>query len=371
MCRKLFNFALLMGTVLLTGCLKSESNNNSGSQEYVITEGAYILNAGDPANGKDGSLTFLDYQADNTANVISNIYPVGNNPTDVLVWGNKVYIAGCGTNTIYVLDKKTRSLIDKINTVEEMGEEAGFGPSHLASYGSNVYVSTHGGYVAVIDTTSLTVNASPIKVGSYPEGMGIGVTKDSNGNISDITLWVANSDNGNGNGSLSKVNLKTGSVTEVKNDLISNPRSVLVAGSNAYVLDYGTIDTDGNQKNNGVYYVSGSNVSLLIEGATGISAASTSIITYNYPKGSDKVEYKVYNLYYDTLSNFYLNGGSAYPSITNPTAIALDPNAGYMLISNPNFINMYDGNGNFVKSFDTGDNPCSICYSYGTQVIKQ
>ena len=358
-----------MGTLLLTGCLKSESKDY-GNQEYIVTEGAYVVNAGDPANGKDGSLTYLDYLSGNTGTVVSNVYPVGSNPSDVLVYGNKVYVVGCGTNTIYVLDKKTRSLIDKINTVDELGEEAGIEPRYAAAYGNKVYVSTHGGYVAVIDTTSLTINANPIKVGSYPEGMGIGVTKDNSGNVTDVTLWVANSDNGNGNGSLSKINLNSGSVTEVKNDLIKNPHSVLVAGSNAYVLDYGTIDADGKQKNNGVYYVSGNNVSLLIDGATGMSAASTSIITYNYPKGSSSVDYKVYNLYYSTLSSFYLSGDSAHP-ITNPSYIALDPNAGYLLIANPNYINMYDGNGNFVKTFETGDNPCSICYSYGTQVLKQ
>ena len=142
-----------MGTVLLTGCLKSESNDNQ-QQEYVVTKGAYVVNAGDPANGKDGSLTYIDFS---TGNAINNVYPIGSNPSDVMVYGNKVYVVGCGTNTIYVLDKNTRTLLDKINTVDEMGEDAGFEPRYATAYGSNAYVSTHGGYVAVIDTTSLTI----------------------------------------------------------------------------------------------------------------------------------------------------------------------------------------------------------------------
>ena len=362
MLRKLFSVVLLMGTVLLTGCLKSESNDNNDPQEYVVTKGAYVVNAGDPANGKDGSLTYIDFT---TGNAINNVYPIGSNPSDVMVYGNKVYVVGCGTNTIYVLDKNTRSLIDKINTVDEMGEDAGFEPRYATAYGSNAYVSTHGGYVAVIDTASLTIT-NKFKVGSYPEGMGIGVTESNS--TKEATLYVANSDNGNGNGSLSKISLSSGSTSEIKNDLIKTPYRVVVGGSDAFVLDLGTIDADGKQTGNGVYYV-GDKVSLLIDGATGMSAAGSSIITYNYPKGASNVVYKVCNLYYNSLSSFYLYGDSANP-ITNPSAICLDPNTGYLLIANPGFVNMYDGNGNFYKSFDAGENPVGICYSYGVEVYK-
>ena len=198
MLRKLSNFALLMGAILLTGCLKNDNDGKKG-QEYVVTEGAFIVDAGNPSNGIDGSLNFIDFA---TGTAVRNIYPIGQNPSDVLVYGNKVYVVGCGTNTIYVLDKKTRTLIDKINTVDEMGEEAGFEPRYAIAYGSNAYVSTHGGYVAVIDTASLTIT-NKYKVGSYPEGLGVGVVS-SNGSVKEVTLYVANSDNGNGNGSISK-----------------------------------------------------------------------------------------------------------------------------------------------------------------------
>ena len=363
MCRKLFSFALLMGAVLLTGCLKSEGNENQG-KEYIVTEGAYVVNSGDPENGKDGSLSYIDY---NTSTVVNNIYPIGSNPSDVLVYGGKVYVVGCGSNSIYVLNKKNRTLIDKINTVEEMGDDAGLEPNSVAAYGSNVYVSTHGGYVAVIDTTSLTIT-NKFKVGSYPEGMGVGVV-ESNSTTKEATLYVANSDNGNGNGSISKINLGTGSVSEIKNDLIKNPRKVVVGGTSAFVLDYGTKDADGNQKGNGVYFVSDNNVSLVIDGATDMTAGGSTIVAYNYLAESNKAEYKVCNLYYNTVSTFYLNGDSSNP-ITKPSAINVDPNTGYLLIGTSGYTNLYDSNGNFIKSFGTGDNPCSICYSYGVQVIK-
>ena len=346
-----------MGAVLFTGCLKSESGSNQ-KQEYLVTEGAYIVNAGDPANGVDGSLSFLDYT---TGLAKNDLYPIGQNPSDVLAYGGRVYVVGCGTNTIYVLNKKTHTLVGKINTVDEMGEEAGLEPNYIVAYGSNAYVSTHGGYVAVIDTASLTIT-NKFKVGSYPEGMAIGFESTSS---KEASLYVANSDNGNGNGSISKINLGTGSVSEIKNANIKYPKRIITGTGTAFILDAGTIDEEGNQKDAGVYMLADNNVSLLIKNATGMSASGSSIITYNYPKGSSKVEYTVCNLYYNSLSTFYLSGDTSKP-ITNPSAICVDPNVGYMLIANPGYVNMYDGNGNFVKSFDIGQYPVGICYSYTT-----
>ena len=59
MLRKLSNFALLMGAILLTGCLKNDNDGKKG-QEYVVTEGAFIVDAGNPSNGIDGSLNGVE-----------------------------------------------------------------------------------------------------------------------------------------------------------------------------------------------------------------------------------------------------------------------------------------------------------------------
>ena len=56
--------------------------------------------------------------------------------------------------------------------------------------------------------------------------------------------------------------------------------------------------------------------------------------------------------------------------ISNPTSICVDPNTGYLIIGNPGYINIYDGNGNFADSFDIGENPVGICYSYGTAIYN-
>lgn len=371
---------LAMGSTLLTGCLSDNKNDNQPT-EYVVTNGALIINNGNMYNGIDGTLTFIDY---NAGTAQQNVYKtangtsLGGTPNDVMTYGSKIYITGADENTVFVLDKKTFRLIEKISTTADMGEAEGAMPRQLQAYGSRVFVSTYGGYVGVIDTLSLTLG-NKYKVGSYPEGMTIG-TDDNNANAK---LYVANSDYGNDNGSISIIDLTSGSVSEIKNEKIHNPQELAVAGSEIYVLDWGYYDENWQQKEAGVYLINGSNVQKIVPDATGMAAAGYNIVTFNYPYGATQPTYSVYNVAYHTLNNFYLAGDSSNP-IVSPAAISVDPNTGYVLIASrsmnpdtgypdysaPGFVNMYTGNGDFVKSFATGVEPHKISYMYGTAKVQ-
>lgn len=369
---------LAMGSTLLTGCLGDSKNDNEVT-EYVVTNGALIINNGSMSSGIDGSLTFLDYSVSEglaKQNVFksANNMSLGGTPNDVMVYGNKVYITGSDENAVFVLDKRTFKLLEKISTTDEMGEKGAM-PRHLEAYGPRVFFTTYGGYVGIIDTLSLSIRENPYKVGSYPEGMTIG--SDDNG--ANIKLYVANSDYGNGNGSISIINLSSGTVSELKNEKIHNPQELAVAGDVVYVLDWGYYDENWVQKEAGVYRIEGSNVQKVVPDATGMAAAGYNIITFNAPYDSGKqTTYSVYNIAYGTLSNFTLTGDSANP-IVSPAAISVDPNTGYVLIASrnmgeygypdyasPGFVNMYTGNGQFVKTFATGVEPHAISYLYGT-----
>lgn len=67
------------------------------------------------------------------------------------------------------------------------------------------------------------------KAGPYPEGVA----------VNRGYLYVANSDYGNGNASISVINLSTKATTEIKNENIRNPQEIAVAGSDIYYLDWG------------------------------------------------------------------------------------------------------------------------------------
>lgn len=370
---------MLTGSVLLTGCLKDDDENKS-TQTYLATQGAFIINNGNIYNGIDGSLTFLNFKTDPftvTQNAFqsANGRSLGGTPNDVMVYGEKVYIAGSDENTVFVLNKKTFKLIDQISTTRSMGEAAGATPRALEGYDGKVFVSTYGGYVGVIDTAKMVITTK-FQVGSAPEGMAVG------GSDTEKFLYVANSDYGNGNGSISKISLKDGSVSEIKNEKIRNPQKVCVAGDVVYVLDWGYYDENRKQMEAGVYKISGSNVTLAVPDATDMTAAGYYIYTYNAPYdplGSTSIGYSKYNISTGALSDLFL---SKKPE--SPCAISIEGNSGYLYIASRSmdadtgypsyttsgYVNVYDPSGNFKGSYPTGVEPHVIAFTYGMETVQ-
>jgi len=356
-----------------TGCLGDDDNNNNNKPvEVPVTEGAFIANYGNAEKGINGSLSFVDFRSDN---VLQNVAGISGSLSDVLVYGSKVYVVNTSENAVIVLNKNSLSQIGKFVTTTALGEEEGAGPQRLSGYEGNIYVTTNGGYVAVIDTTAYGLK-NKYKVGSYPLGMAVGVMSDDTNTTA--TLYVANSDQGNGNGSVSKIDLKSGTTTEVKNEKLRYPKDMAVGGQIIYVLDGGKIDEAGKQVDAGVYMIENNNVTKIITDATGMTAGGYYILTLNNPIGGSNVSFSSFNVAYNVLGAFN-HWGDGANSVDDPTAIGLDPNTGYVLIasrktnaetgavgdSEPGFVNIYDGSGNFKKSYAVGVEPCRIGYSYG------
>ena len=382
--KNLLSFAVMaMGATLLTGCLGDDSKGGDTPAEIVVTKGAFVINNGSSYQSIDGSLTYLDFST-NTAE--QNVYKkvngksLGGTPNDVMVYGQKVYIVGSDENTIFVLDVRNFKELAEVSTTDLLGDADGNTPRRIAAYEDKVYFTTYGGYVAAIDTISFSLKAK-YKVGSYPEGLALGASSSSS---TSPAVYVANSDWGMGNGSISCIDLASGSVTESKYDKVKNPQEVAAAGSTLYVLDYGHYNEDYTQQlDAGVYMISGSNTSLVVPNATGMAAAGYTIYTFNDPwGGTTGPSYSIYNIEYGALSTLSLYGDSSHPIIA-PAAIAIDPNTGYIYIASrskdpdtgypsyalPGFVNAYNSNGQYVGSFDTGVEPHKIEFSYGTAKI--
>ena len=373
---------MAMGSTLLTSCLGDDSKGGDTPTEIVVTKGAFIINNGNSYQSIDGSLTYLDFST-NTAQ--QDVYKkvngesLGGTPNDVMVYGQKVYIVGSDENTIFVIDAKTMKTLNKVSTTDLLGDVEGNTPRRIAAYKDYVYFTTYGGYVAAIDTISFSLKAK-YKVGSYPEGLALGASPSSS---TQPAIYVANSDWGKGNGSISCIDLTSGSVTESKYDKVKNPQEIAAAGSTLYVLDFGYYDENGTQKDAGVYMVSGNNVSLVVPNATGMAAFGYTIYTFNDPWGATTAPtYSIYNIEYGVSSTLNLYGDSSHP-IISPAAIAVDPNTGYVYIASrqkdpdtgfpsyamSGFVNIYNGSGQYVGYFDTGVEPHKIEFSYGTQKI--
>ena len=366
---------MVMGANLLTGCSENDSEDNIPAM-VTITKGVFVVNNGSSYQSIDGSLTYLDYTS-STVNQdickLTNGKSLGGTPNDVIVYGQKVYVAGSDEHTIFVLDVRNGKELKLVRTTDLLGVEEGKTPRRIVAYGDKVYFTTYGGYVAAIDTIDFNLQ-SKYQVGSAPEGLTIvGNGKDQG------TLYVANSDYGYGNGSISKIDLTTGNVTEIKNDKVKNPQEIAVAGDALYVLDWGQYSDDWTQQlDAGVYMISGNDASLVVPNATGMAVAGNKIFTFNDPWGGSGATYCTYDISSNQTTTLDLSGDSAHRLIS-PCAISidhmtshiyiasrqLDPDTGYPSYTLPGFVNVYTFYGEFLESFNAGVEPHKIEPFYG------
>ncbi|MDU6449217.1 MAG: hypothetical protein E6544_07950 [Prevotella sp.] len=227
---------LLMGTAVMTSC----SDDNDGPETYlqVYSTGAYVVNSGNMYSKIESSLTAIDYASSTaTQNVFktANGRTLGNTANDGIVYGNKIYLAVDQSNTIEVIDKKTKQSIKQIKTTELLGNAEGAHPRHIIAGGGNVYFTTYGGYVAAVDTTSFALQKK-WQVGNYPEGLVFG----------NHTLYVANSNYGAGGGNISCINLSNDNVETKNIEGVNNPTGIYYAAGLLYVLDNQYYDASYN-----------------------------------------------------------------------------------------------------------------------------
>lgn len=227
---------LLMGTAVMTSC----SDDNDGPETYlqVYSTGAYVVNSGNMYSKIESSLTAIDYASSTaTQNVFktANGRTLGNTANDGIVYGNKIYLAVDQSNTIEVIDKKTKQSIKQIKTTELLGNAEGAHPRHIIAGGGNVYFTTYGGYVAAVDTTRFALQKK-WQVGNYPEGLVFG----------NHTLYVANSNYGAGGGNISCINLSNDNVETKNIEGVNNPTGIYYAAGLLYVLDNQYYDASYN-----------------------------------------------------------------------------------------------------------------------------
>ena len=368
---------MVMGTTLLTGCLGDDSKGGDTPSEIVVTKGALVINNGSSNQSIDGSLTFFDAMSGAAeADIYKKVNgkSLGGTANDVLVYGQKVYVVGSDENTIFVLDSRNYKELKQVSTTDLLGDADGHTPRRIIAYEDKVYFTTYGGYVAAIDTISFSLKEK-FQVGSYPEGLAVG------GNTTAM-LYVANSDWGMGNGDISVIDLASKSVSTIKPDKVKNPQEILAAGTTLYVLDYGHYDENFNQKDAGVYMISGNDVSLVVPNATGMAGLGYYIYTFNDPWGGSGATYSIYDIRSNYTTTLNLSGDSSHKLIS-PCAISVDPNTGYIYIASrqqdpdtgypsyamSGFVNAYDNTGNYLESFTTGVEPHKIEFSHGTAKI--
>lgn len=365
---------LLMGTAVMTSC----SDDNDGPETYLqeYSTGAYVVNSGNMYNKIESSLTAIDYASSTaTQNVFktANGRTLGNTANDGIVYGNKIYLAVDQSNTIEVIDKKTKQSIKQIKTTDLLGNAEGAEPRHIIADGGKVYFTTYGGYVAAVDTTSFALQKK-WQVGSYPEGLVIG-----NGN-----LYVANSNYGKGGGNISCINLSNDKVDTKNIEGVNNPTGIYYAAGLLYVLD--------NQYYDASYNAYGENTLRTVEFAQG---KSQKVADGNYavcvtPGATTRTDVEKVRPYFFVLNapfggtpsvSVFVAGSTQPQALTlsekpvSPCGIFADPlnghifvlsyrlgDSGYADYNGNGYVVEYDSTGQKLHEYETGVGSCAMFF---------
>ena len=154
-------------------CASIEVVDNEGTDGSIFQ--LYFLNSGNMGNN-NATLTMYDPEtgeSDPDYFMTQNGRGLGDTAQDIIVYGEKMYIAVYGESTIEVTDLRAKS----IKQIRTEGQ-----PRYMVADGGKVYVTYYNGYVARLDTASLEVEAT-VPVGRNPEQLAIANNK----------IYVANS----------------------------------------------------------------------------------------------------------------------------------------------------------------------------------
>ena len=372
----LLSFAVLaMGMSLLTAC--SSDDDEPQKQAVDVSYGMFIVGSGNKKAGIDGNVSYIDYT--DKGSVIANAFQVANGKSVgktanyIMAYGSKLYIVVDAEATIWVCDKKTLKIVKQISTTSLLGESDGLSPRSAIGYDGKLYFACYGksyeggnGIVAAIDTISFAKQQT-YTVGSYPNGVA----------LCGGYLFVTNSDYGMGaKPSLSKIDLKAGAVSEIKNELITNPMEILTDGKDIYYLDYGTYDANWNQTGAGVRKVTlDGQVSKVVD-ATAMGSDGKKIYTVDAPYGGSGTKYYIYDIAAGTTTTW------EPADIFSPAVIAADPitgnifivsyqknpDTGYAGYALPSYTNQYNAKGDLVRKYEnTATGPISVVFNTGVE----
>jgi YVTN family beta-propeller protein len=173
---------LLSASVLLFLASSCNKDDDPSPETPKVTTGVYVLNEGN-FGGNNASLSYYSL-ATKTATTDyfekNNGYGLGDTGNDILLYGGKIYIVMNVTSTVEIADAFTAKSIRQLSFRQPGG--ANREPRYAVPYKNKVFVSSYDGTVAVIDTTSLSIEKY-ITVGKNPDGMVISGDK----------LYVSNS----------------------------------------------------------------------------------------------------------------------------------------------------------------------------------
>jgi YVTN family beta-propeller protein len=136
-----------------------------------VTTGIYTLDQG-IYGANNTMLTYYDFaSATPTTDYFKNVngFGLGDTGSDFIIYGGKVYIVMNVSGYVAVADASNAKFKD---TIDFKNAGVNRGPENIVGFGTNVFVSSTDGTVAVIDTSTLAIQKF-ITVGSNPAQMAV------------------------------------------------------------------------------------------------------------------------------------------------------------------------------------------------------
>lgn len=340
---------------LVLGFSSCSSDDNEEENQYPeISTGAFVLNQGNYSHKVEGQLNLINYDNSTIAQkllVTANGRSLGDTPQCGIVYGSRVYLGIYGSNTIEIIDRHSFKSIKQIRLEDStQGQQ----PRSMVSHEGKVYISMYDGYVARLDTVSLSIDGA-VKVGPNPEIMAL-----HNGK-----LYVPNSDGMNwreGYGT-------TASVIDIES-FTAAPRTITVPLNpwiffsnerDLFILsrgDYGS--TPG-----ALYKMNTDESWTKVVNATLAAYDHKSTIYYIDAPWGGEVTYGKYDMTSGSFLKFNVT------CIESPSAIGADPDNGYIFVSSypmengsasytlPGYICQLDKDGNLIHKYEMGAGaPC-------------
>ena len=331
-------------------------------QDIVVdpaTTGVYILNSG-MMDSNNSELTYFDMV---TGSVAKNVFAganggkrLGDSGNDLLVYGNKMYIALTGSAVVFVTDLHGKV----IEEVKVKGESSNLCPRQMTAVNGKVYVTYLEGYVGAIDTASF--NVVKTKVGPYPEGIEYAYATNK--------LYVAITDGNNYPNFANKVQILDPYSLAIKGEIevACNPQTFHIAGNDAIYLvswgDYGAkpaVLQKINPYTDEVTTIEGVAPTNMTIGANGKGYILSSVYDENW---NLSIKYYIYDLASDMVEGELISSGE----IPQGYCIKADKVSGNIFIGTSDYVSNGDmyivsPSGDILLKFDTGAiNPHKICF---------
>ncbi|WP_455629163.1 DUF5074 domain-containing protein [Parabacteroides chinchillae] len=355
-------FLLLSALCAMMAVSFMACNNNDDPTPGIDpskTTAFYVLDGGNYGNN-NAAITYVDAEG----KVINNIFRdqngrnLGDMGQNMIKYGSKLYVSVYGSKTVEILNAADAQSLKQLKLVDEQGNERA--PRMFAAYGNKVYLTTYDGYVAKIDTASMSVEGY-VEVGPNPDGITI-----ANGRI-----YTADTDGMNWPS-------QSTSVSVVDINTFKKEKTLTVSLNPNYIYS----DSDGD-----VYVICMSDYSddksYILQRIDAKTDAVTTVEGVKAYKMTvyDDIAYIMFNDYYAGAVKFYkydlknekllsenfITDGTV---IDSPNGIGIDPLRGDIYVAKSNKTNngdvyVFTAEGKLKTKFETAPYPSDFVFMDG------